>query len=63
MLFLISTTGTIAFTDKVTSELSEYFSPAGVRLDSIKTNDDYLQTRKRRRLIFGVAFAGDRTMA
>lgn len=53
-----STTGTIAFTDEVKSELSEYFSPAGVRLDSIKTHDDYLQARKKASPYFWSCFRG-----
>ncbi len=46
MQFLKSTTGTIAFNSEVKSELAEYFSMAGINLDSIKTHDDYLQARK-----------------
>lgn len=46
MLFLKSTSGTIAFTDQAKAELTEYFSLAGVCLYSIKTHDDYLQARK-----------------
>lgn len=58
MLFLTSTTGTIAFTDEETSELSEYFSLEGVRLDSIKTHDDYLQAIKKASPYFWSCFRG-----
>lgn len=47
MLFLKSTTGTIAFCEEAKSDLSEYFSLAGIRLDSIKTYEDYLEARKK----------------
>lgn len=47
MLFLKSTTGTIAFCEEAKSELSEYFSMAGINIDSIKTHDDYLPARKK----------------
>lgn len=47
MLFLKSTTGTIAFCEEAKSELSEYFSLAGICLDSIKTYEDYLAARRK----------------
>lgn len=47
MLFLKSTTGTIAFREEAKSELSEYFSLAGISLDSIKTYESYLEARKK----------------
>ena len=47
MLFLKSTNGTIAFNSEAKSELAEYFSFAGINLDSIKTYGDYLEARKR----------------
>lgn len=47
MLFLKSTTGTIAFCEEEKSELSEYFSLVGIRLESIKTYEDYLVARKK----------------
>lgn len=47
MLFLKSTNGTIAFNSEAKHELAEYFSMAGINLDSIKTHDDYLRARKK----------------
>ncbi|WP_018274675.1 hypothetical protein WKI13_10430 [Teredinibacter turnerae] len=47
MLFLKSTNVTIAFNSEAKRELAEYFSMVGINLDSIKTHDDYLRTRKK----------------
>ena len=47
MLFLKSTNGTIAFNSEAKRELTEYFSMAGVNIESIKTYEDYLKARKK----------------
>lgn len=47
MLFLKCISGTIGFTIEAKADLSEYFSLAGIRLDSIRTYEDYLAARKK----------------